>query len=97
MNRFVITVEASRDLEEISNYFLEKSREAGDRFVKKFNQKCQYLIRFPDLGRSYAQLSPDLRGVSLMGYIIFYRVLEEGIEIVRVLSGYQNLEEVFKN
>lgn len=70
---------ASRDLEEISDYFLEQSIEAGDRFVEAFNKKCRYLIRFPYLGRSYAQFSPDLRGISLMGYIIFYRVLEDSL------------------
>lgn len=31
-----------------------------------------------------------------MGYIIFYRIIEDGIEIVRIISGYRNLEDVFK-
>ena len=47
MNRFLITVAASRDLEEISTYFLEKNVEAGERFVEGFNKKCQQLARFP--------------------------------------------------
>ncbi|MCA1991995.1 MAG: type II toxin-antitoxin system RelE/ParE family toxin [Coleofasciculus sp. S288] len=72
MNRLVITLEASRDLSAISDYFLEQSIDAGDRFVEAFGKKCQYLAQFPYLGRSYAQFAPGLRGVSLMGYIIFY-------------------------
>ncbi|WP_204106019.1 MULTISPECIES: type II toxin-antitoxin system RelE/ParE family toxin [Spirulina sp. CCY15215] len=96
MSRFIITLRASRDLEEICDYFLEKSVDAGDRFVEAFNQKCRHLVHFPYLGRSYAQFSPSLRGISLMGYIIFYRIIEDGIEIVRIISGYRNLEEVFK-
>lgn len=37
MIKLRITVPASRDLEAISEYFLEKSVEAGERFVQQFN------------------------------------------------------------
>lgn len=30
------------------------------------------------------------RGLSLKGYVIFYRVLDDGVEILRVLSGRRN-------
>ncbi|MBP0021805.1 MAG: type II toxin-antitoxin system RelE/ParE family toxin [Cyanobacteria bacterium SBLK] len=97
MSRLVITVGASQDLEEISDYFLEKSLDAGDRFVEEFNKKCGYIARFPHLGKSYSQLLSGLRGISLMNYIIFYRILEDRIEILRVVSGYRHLPDVFKN
>lgn len=95
MKRLVITIDASRDLSEISDYFLEQSIEAGDRFVEGFGKKCQHLAEFPYLGRSYAQLVPGLRGIPLMDYIIFYEIVGEGIEILRVISGYRNLQTVF--
>ncbi|MGD2180489.1 hypothetical protein [Lusitaniella coriacea] len=43
MKRLVITRDASRDLSEISDYFLAESVEAGERFVEGFGRKCQYL------------------------------------------------------
>ncbi len=95
MRRLVITIDASRDLSEISNYFLQQSIDAGDRFVEGFGKKCQHLAEFPYLGRSYAQFAPGLRGIALMDYIIFYQVVGEGIEILRVISGYRNLQTVF--
>jgi toxin ParE1/3/4 len=95
MKRLVITIDASRDLSEISDYFLEQSIDAGDRFVEGFGKKCQHLAEFPYLGRSYAQLAPGLRGIPLMDYIIFYQIVGEGIEILRVISGYRNLQTVF--
>ncbi len=97
MRRLVITIDASRDLSEIADYFLEQSINAGDRFVEGFGKKCQHLAEFPYLGRSYAYINPGLRGISFMQYIIFYQVIDEGIEILRVVSGYRNLEAVFKN
>ena len=92
-----ITVAASRDLEAISAYFLEKSVDAGDRFVQTFNQKCQHLARFPYIGKSYARLRPGLRGILLMDYIVFYQVVEDNVEILRVVSGYRDLKDIFAN
>jgi toxin ParE1/3/4 len=95
MKSLVITIEASRDLSEITDYFLIQSVDAGDRFVEGFSKKCQHLAEFPYLGKSYAQFAPGLRGISLMDYIIFYQVVSDGIEILRVISGYRNLQAVF--
>lgn len=36
-----------------------------------------------------------LRLPPLRGYIIFYRVIPDGIEILRVISGQQDLEALF--
>ncbi len=40
MKNLRITIPASRDLDEISDYFLAQSIDAGDRFVETFNQIC---------------------------------------------------------
>jgi hypothetical protein len=40
MRALRITIPASQDLDAISDYFLEQSVDAGDRFVEAFNQKC---------------------------------------------------------
>ncbi|MCL1470124.1 type II toxin-antitoxin system RelE/ParE family toxin [Argonema antarcticum] len=50
MKRLLITIEASRDLAEISDYFLAQSVDAGDRFVEAFGKKCQHLAEYPYLG-----------------------------------------------
>ncbi|WP_072622675.1 type II toxin-antitoxin system RelE/ParE family toxin [Spirulina major] len=97
MKRLIIAQEASRDLAAISDYFLDKSVDAGERFVEKFGQKCQYLAQFPYLGKSYTFIDPDLRGISMLGYIIFYQIVDEGIEILRVVSGYRDVEQVFRD
>ncbi|MGB0562694.1 MAG: type II toxin-antitoxin system RelE/ParE family toxin [Spirulinaceae cyanobacterium] len=97
MRQFILAQQASRDLSEISDYFLSQSVDAGERFVEKFGQKCQYLARFPYLGKSYAHIDPDLRGTPIMGYIIFYQIVDEGIEILRVVSGYRDFAQVFGN
>ena len=94
MKTLRITLPASQDLNEISDYFLAQSIDGGDRFVETFNQKCKYLARYPYID-NYAHLRPGLRGLLLMGYIIFYRVIGDDVESLRIVSGYRNLQDVF--
>ncbi|MBD2616241.1 type II toxin-antitoxin system RelE/ParE family toxin [Nostoc punctiforme FACHB-252] len=95
MKQHIISPAASLDLSEIIDYFAIRNIEAGERFVDEFEKKCKYLANFPNMGRSYANIKADLRGVPLDGYIILYRIIDSGIEIVRVVSGYRNLESLF--
>ena len=48
MSHYQIALEASRDMEAIVDYFLERSVDAGERFVQDFNQKCLYLTKLLD-------------------------------------------------
>jgi toxin ParE1/3/4 len=95
MSICILSPAASRDLDEIFDYFASRNVEAGERFVIAFEQKCQNLMKFPKMGRSYSETDFSLRGVPLDSYIILYRILENGVEIVRVVSGYRNLESLF--
>lgn len=96
MSRYVINILASRDLNEIADYFAENSLEAGDRFFRAFNARCQQLVTFPNSGKSYGTIRPDLRGLSLAGYVIFYRISDDGIEILRVVSGRRDFPAFFE-
>ena len=95
MNHFTIAPSASRDLDRIAEYFLERNVEAGEKLFREFNQKCLNLVRFPNLGRSYNHIRPNLPGIPLDGYIILYRVVNEGVDILRIANGRQDLEALF--
>jgi toxin ParE1/3/4 len=96
MSRYVINVLASQDLNQIADRFTKTNLEAGERFFREFNRKCQQLVMFPNSGKSYATIRSDLRGLTFSGYVIFYRVLDDGIEILRVVSGRRNFPSLFK-
>jgi toxin ParE1/3/4 len=95
MKQHIISPEANQDLEEIIDYFTSRNIDAGERFVDEFNKKCRYLANFPNMGRSYADIKDYLRGVPIENYIILYRVTDSGIEILRVINGYRDLESLF--
>ena len=95
MSNYIISPSATKDLNEIADYFLKRNLEAGERLFKDFNKKCQNLANFPSMGRSYAYIKPSLRGLPLNGYIIIYQVMYDGVEILRVVNGRQDLESLF--
>jgi toxin ParE1/3/4 len=95
LTEYIIVPDAIRDLEEISTYYAVHNIEAGEKFIDEFEARCRYLVSFPNIGKSYRLIRSDLRGISLSGYIIFYRVTERVVEILRVVSGSRDLEALF--
>ncbi len=95
MTEYIIAPAAARDLEEISTYYAVHNVEAGEKFIDEFEARCRYLVNFPNIGKSYRSIRPDLRGISFSGYIIFYRVSARIVEILRVVSGSRDLEALF--
>ena len=92
------TIPASRDLEKILDYIAGNSSvNTAEKFLNKINQKCSTLANFPNMGRRRDELFPLLRSFPIDDYLIFYRPIEEGIEILRVVSGYRDLEKLFDN
>jgi toxin ParE1/3/4 len=98
MNRScVISPTAIQDLKNILNYFFERNISAGEAFANNFERKCINIANFPNMGRSYAELAPSLQGVPLDGYIIFYTVKENSIEIARVIGGSRDFSNLFSD
>ena len=91
-----ITPTASRDLESIMDYLAERvNDETAESFLRKMNAKFQLLIKFPQIGRRRDELYPGLRSIAVEDYLIFYRLVLGGIEVIRVLGGYRDLEGLF--
>lgn len=94
MSIYSLTDEAVQDLEKIFYYISDYSLEAATRFLDAFESKCEALTQFPRMGKIYENISPHLRGVLLNDYIILYRIVENDIEIIRIVSGRSNLSKI---
>jgi toxin ParE1/3/4 len=95
MKRYIISRRASLEIAEIVDFLSDRDMKAGERFIQQFTQKCRYLTDFPLIGKPYAELLPELRGVLLHRHIIFYEVTDEAVTIVRVVRGDRDLEALF--
>ena len=63
--------------------------------MNRISRKCDLLLGFPGMGRSWDELAPGLRSFPIDRFLIFYTEIENGIEVARVISGYQDIESLF--
>ncbi len=87
---------ASRDIEAIIDYVADNSSfDAAELLLNRINDQCKRLASFPSMGRKRNELAPNVRSFPIDDYLIFYRAIEEGIEVLRVISGYRDLRALF--
>ena len=79
--------DALRDLDDIWDYIAADNVNAADRFVDLITEKFHSLARNPSIGQPRPDLQPDLRCFPVRKYVIYYREISDGIEVVRVLHG----------
>ena len=89
------TAQAQEDLVEIWVFIAEDNPSAADRFIETIDQKCRLLAGSPELGQSRGELAASLRSFPVGNYTIFYRPIEGGIELIRVLSSYRDIPSLF--
>ena len=87
--------EAERDLLDIWLYIADDNLENADHFLDKLEQQCQSLARQPLMGQSQEELAPGLRSFPVGNYLIFYRPIDNGIDVIRVLHGGRYLSALF--
>jgi toxin ParE1/3/4 len=95
MRRLQFSFRAAEDLELIEDYISRDNPDAAKDLVLLIRKKCQLLSEQPGIGRDRSDLLSGLRGVPVGNYIIFYHAVEDGIEVIRVLHGAQDLPELF--
>lgn len=95
MSSYSFSDEAVQDLDNICEYIAQSNAGAASQLFDAIRQKCKLVAGFPNMGKSYEKLSPNLRGFVVDDYIVFYSPRRNGIDVVRVVSGYRNLESLF--
>lgn len=94
MANFKLTNKAVADLSKIWNYTFEVwSEKQGDKYYKTLISNCQEIANTPDLGKIYDGITSKLFGIKVNRHIIFYRTLEDHIEITRILHERMDLKK----
>jgi toxin ParE1/3/4 len=95
MASYQFSQDAINDLNEICDYIAQNNPRSASNLFDAIRQKCKLVANFPNMGKSYEQVRPKLKGFLVKDYIIFYYVHDDGIFILRIVSGYRNLELLF--
>jgi len=96
--RVVLHPEVPEDLLAIIEYLAARSPEAADRFERALPGALADITRFPGAGSLRIFKDPRLAGIrtwrvpKFKKYLIFYRPIEDGINVLAVLHGARDVE-----
>ena len=102
--RFRVSPAADRDLDEQADYLAKQaSLETALRFYDAAAATFEKIAQMPSMGERWDSSNPrlaELRVWRVEGFekrLIFYRPVDGGIEIVRVLHGARDIESVLES
>lgn len=88
--------EALQDIDHLWDYYAEVAGLASaDKLLREIARVVATIEEFPRAGRSRDGIRADLRSLSAGLRIVFYRFKGDRPEIVRVLDGRQDIDEIF--
>jgi toxin ParE1/3/4 len=89
------TAQAEEDLIDIWLYIAQDNPAAADRLLDEIEEKFVLLASQPYLGPARPDIAEECRYFPVGSYLILYRIIPDGIEIVRVVQGSRRLENLF--
>lgn len=82
---------AREDLLGIGRYIAVDNPDRAKTFVLEIHAKAEAYAIHPLMGRERSDLARDVRSFPHQAYTVFYRPYRNGIQIVRVFSGYRDI------
>lgn len=94
MAKLIISPAARQDLVDILEYIARDKPLAAANWVETIEQKCELIAATPDFGEIRPELGVNIRSSSVGRYVIFFRPITDGIEVVRVISGDRDIRSL---
>lgn len=100
--KIVVRPSARQDLVEQFAFIDGGSQKMADRFLEMFNKTLGEISEMPEMGSPQQFNNPRLKGVrrwpvrDFEKHLIFYRPVESGIEILRVLYASRDTAAIFE-
>jgi toxin ParE1/3/4 len=93
MPRIVRTSRAELDLAEIWTFIAEDNPDAADGVIRRIDTKLRLLSESPAIGEKMDRYRVGLRSSLVGNYVIYFREIEDGIEVYRVLHAARRQED----
>jgi toxin ParE1/3/4 len=97
MPRVFRSGEAEEDLIGIWLHIAKDNMAAADDMLRRIDEKFVLLAENPKLGRALPELRASMRRWPLGDYLILYREMSGGVEIVRVIHGKRDLKRALRD
>lgn len=93
--KYVISVEATKDLENIWLYTFENwSQEQADRYFNLIIDEIENITKDPSSGKDYSELREGYFRSQVKSHFIFYRIntKKKEIEVIRILHQQMDIK-----
>ena len=77
------------------HYTRTAGRATADKLLREVARIVATIDDFPLAGRSRGEIRAGLRSLAASPQVVFYRLKDDRPEIVRVLDGRQDIEDIF--
>jgi toxin ParE1/3/4 len=95
-SRSIWSPEAEQDLLAVWIYVArEASPDVANEQLRSLDRACEALAQWPHSGRARDELFRGVRSIVVEAYVVFYRVGNSAIEIIRVLHGRRDVDAIF--
>ena len=87
----IISPAARDDLQDIFEFSAQTwGRQSAEEYLDRLSQHIHKLLAAPRLGISRDDILPGLRSTRLARHVVFYRIEQKRVEVIRVLSERQD-------
>ena len=96
ISRVKRTPRAEQDLEDIWFFVAQDNPDAADRLLDRIEQSTKLLADNPHIGPARPDVAPELHYHPVGNYLLLYRIIKNGIEVVRVVHGARDWVSLFQ-
>ncbi|MGL6226264.1 MAG: type II toxin-antitoxin system RelE/ParE family toxin [Thermoguttaceae bacterium] len=93
---YFLTDRAYADMYAIWQYLVEKSVRASERFMTALDRTFELLCQMPKIGDRVPK-HPGIRMRRVVGfgnYLVFYRLVDNTLQVLRILHGARNVVDL---
>jgi toxin ParE1/3/4 len=94
MQRIERTPAAEADAQSVWLYIAKDKPDAATKLLFKIEERLIYLAAMPLSAAAVPWIALDVRRASVGNYVIYYKALDDGIWVLRILHGARQPEDL---
>jgi toxin ParE1/3/4 len=95
VSRFRLAREAKADARSIRSHIASDRPAVADRFIDELYARFRLAATQPLMGEARSDLGADLRVLTVGNYVVVFRPINGGIEVVRIIHGACDIHSLF--
>jgi len=95
MARITYAPAADDDLCDIVSFIAQDNPDAAHNWLQRIGEVCELLAENPMIGEERRDFSvPGCRCFTVGNYVVFFRPVNDGVEVARVVHGRRDLRDI---